>query len=246
MIRGLFGLKQWLPLYEAEDSRRSPNMWLIGVHEYNFIGVVLERGEFEPLVHPKPSVKTVKIRLPFIREEEDETAKQSEITKKQAILEHEKMRNQAWIYNKITREKSDNLYAYSENILDRTGLLHMDESIEKNIVDLFQDYVVNDEHEKALLLAYTLKTVKSINICAFLCNQLKATSLSEKIADLLEARKRLAQVEENQQANAGTANQIVIIKGNESNPILENRNKMKKGLSSYAVQLVNLFILCLN
>jgi len=52
----------------------------------------------------------------------------------------------------------------------------------------------------------------------------------------------LAQVEENQQANAGTANQIVIIKGNESNPILENRNKMKKGLSSFAVQLVILLL----
>jgi len=186
LIRGLFGFKQWWPLYEAEDSKRSPNIWLIGIHEYNFIGVVLERGENEPAVHPKPSVRTVKIRLPYIRDDEEETSKQSEIIKKQAILEHEKARNQAWIYNKITREKSDNLYAYSANILDRTRLLHMDESIEKNIVDLFQDYVVNDEHEKALLLAYTLKHVKSINICLFLCNQLKATTLTEKISDLLE------------------------------------------------------------
>jgi len=225
----------------ADEDSKTARFWLIGIHDYNFIGVIPEKDEYEPSVYQRPPIKTLKIKFPYILQESDEQKKQGEVVRKEVMLDQERYRNDHWMPYKITRQKTDNLFGYSEEILDKTGLLRAELAIEKEIVEMFQDCVVGGEYEKALILATRLKKVKSLSICEHLCSTHNAGTLLDRISDMLEMRKRLEQIEEAQQQsgrNASKGSEIVIIKGSEQNKILENRQKVKKGLSAYAVQRV--------
>jgi len=188
IMRGLAGYKQWWPLYLADESKKTSRFWLIGIHDYNFIGVVPEKDEYEPSVYQRPPIKTLKIKFPYMITESEEMKKQGEVIRKQVVLEQERYRNQAWMSYKITRERNDNLFGYSEGILDKTGLLKSELAIEKEIVEMFQDCVIGQEHERALILASTLKKVKSLSICQHLCSTHNAVALLERITEMLEVR----------------------------------------------------------
>ena len=51
MIRGLFN-DGWVVLFD--DSKEKSKLWLLGMLNYNFIGVNLGKDEFEPAVLPRP------------------------------------------------------------------------------------------------------------------------------------------------------------------------------------------------
>ena len=186
IIRGLTGFKQWVPLYLADEASKAAKFWLIGVHDYNFIGVIPEKDELEPAVNPRPAIKVLKIKFPYIKEDDSEIKKQSEVMKSQLVLDHERFRSNQWVNYKITREKTDNFYTYSDSILDKLELVQLEENVEKGIVQMIQEHVIAGEYEKALILASTLKKMKSLDICLFLCNNLNATPLIPKINDLIE------------------------------------------------------------
>ena len=188
IMRGLAGYKQWCPLYLADETKKTSRFWLIGVHDYNFIGVVPEKDEYEPSVYQRPPIKTLKIKFPYVITESEEMKKQGEVMRQSIVLDQERYRNQAWMSYKITREKSDNLFRYSEGILDKTGLLKAELAIEKEIVEMFQDCVINGEHERALILASTLKKVKSLSICQHLAGTHNAAALLERITEMLDVK----------------------------------------------------------
>lgn len=61
-------------------------LWMIGVHNYDFIGVVLDRDDFEPSAFSRPPVKSMKMKFPFLEEESYYTKKSSDLIKKQFII----------------------------------------------------------------------------------------------------------------------------------------------------------------
>jgi len=185
-LRGLAGFQEWYPLHVAKDDKKHTRLWMIGVHEYNFIGVLLDKDDLEPSAYSRPPVKSMKIKFPFITEEDYYNKKSVDILKKQIIITHEKFRNQTWLEHKLTREKNDNLYYYSENILDKREIQGAEDNIEKSIVDLFQDCVLNQDFEKALILASTLKSLKSLNVCLFICSKNNIPNLAQKIQSFIE------------------------------------------------------------
>jgi chromosome transmission fidelity protein 4 len=192
IIRGLPAFKQWHVLYKPKDDKKHSRFWMIGVHEYNFIGCVLEKDELEPSTYSRPPVKSMKIHTPFLDENNYYAPKNAEIIKKNIILDHERYRSENWLELKLSREKSDNFFSYSENILDKHEIQGASDNVEKSVVELFQECLANQDLEKAYILATYLKTVKSLNICLYICNKANMMNLAPKIQSLLDVIKILS------------------------------------------------------
>lgn len=82
VLRGLTNFKQWNPLYISVDDKKTTKLWMIGVHGYDFIGIVLEKDDYEPSVYSRPPVKSLKMKFPFLDEESYYTQKNHDILKK--------------------------------------------------------------------------------------------------------------------------------------------------------------------
>ena len=210
---------------------------------FDLVGISLDRDELEPSAIIKPKIKSVKIKIPFLSDNHQETTtKYEEIHKNSLIFDVEKQRNQQYSKYKISREKDDPFYYNTDSIKNKTELKGIEEAMDRNFVDLFKQYLVNAEYDKALYLTIQMKSIKSILVCKKLAERMNNDEFSGHLARLYEERKKINEIQEAIESNTGLKSKtdmpIIIMKQTESNPFLEKKDKLKKGLSSYAVQLV--------
>lgn len=91
---------EWVPL------KKSEKLWLIGMFNFDLLGVNLEKDEMHPKVHPRPQTKLIKPDFPFLIGDE----KIKEIFMKKFILQHEKFRSKNWLSWKYSKDCSEPIY----------------------------------------------------------------------------------------------------------------------------------------
>ena len=82
VMRSLANMRQWVPVYFSNDEKKVTKLWMIGIYGYDFIGIVLDKDDYEPSVYARPPVKSLKMKFPFLEEESYYTKKSSDIIKK--------------------------------------------------------------------------------------------------------------------------------------------------------------------
>jgi hypothetical protein len=185
LIRGFISPMGWVPLYEKKANYK---FWLMGMMDYEFIGVKLPNEEMEPSVNPRRLTATEDIDLPLIKSlyEEDLLKKFKNILTKRLIVQHEKYRREKWFKHKFSREKNNPLYRYSRSIWDESELIKKEEEIEKAVVEIFRELLVKNHYERALIVARTLMCMnKTLQLAIMLCNKLEVGAMAENLGSIL-------------------------------------------------------------
>ena len=185
VLKGFFAYLNWIPIFTFQKSQ----FWIIGMIDYQIIGVSLQKDEIEPAVFPKPLIKTYNIDVPFasIKIWWSEEKKMKKILQKRLIIEHEKYRNDNWMINKIIRNKNDPLFKYCSSIISKIEIIEKEKEIEKELIDIFRECVVKREFERSLLIAKDfLKNKECLEFCFQFFNKLNLGILAEKINTIIE------------------------------------------------------------
>lgn len=189
IIKGLFNKTNWVTFYDNnEESKFKRKFWLIGMIDYELIGIPLGKDELEPSPFPLPQSKIIQIELPFIKTKDwwSESKIYEKILWNKLKVDHEKFRNKNWYHLKFSRDKYDHLHRYSDNMLNETEILNREKEIEKMYVDFFRECLVKGEYERALnVVSSMIKYVKTVEICLVFCNKMNLGKIAEKIHIIL-------------------------------------------------------------
>eukprot|EP00828_Plagiopyla_frontata_P021592 TRINITY_DN2817_c0_g1_i2.p2 TRINITY_DN2817_c0_g1~~TRINITY_DN2817_c0_g1_i2.p2 ORF type:complete len:458 (-),score=88.74 TRINITY_DN2817_c0_g1_i2:93-1466(-) len=224
MIRGLFN-EGWVVLFD--DSKEKQKFWLIGMLNYNFIGVNLGKDEFEPLVVPRPFNTQQTIRLPYLNTNQ----KYKEIAMDQLIHSHEKQRFEQWRELK-GRERMEPGFRNVESILNEAELVNEGEKIERKMVNLFRELILANELEKAVILVESLvKSEKGVVVCIRLCEKLGLGFMVKQLNQILTKK-----INQEQSVLISTQKTIQPDIPSQFSAYETNKQLPKKfGLSKYAV-----------
>lgn len=184
IVRGFVNMSYWTPLLNAKTEPKTSTFWMVGVHDYELIGPILEKDQLEPSTNPKPVSKAVKVKLPVITKEENNA--NHDILFKKITNQHEAFRTDMWMKYQVVREKNDCFYSYTSNIHDTLTNKKNEEEIDKLLVNKFRECLTEANFEKAAIIASNLKGVKGLTVCAVLCNKLGLPKLAAKTEELLE------------------------------------------------------------
>lgn len=192
IIKGLFNKTNWVTFYDNnEESKLKRKFWLVGMIDYELIGVPLGKDELEPSSFPLPQTKIIQIELPFVKTNEwwSESKIYEKILWNKLLIAHEKFRNKSWYLFKFSRDKYDHLHKYSDNILSENEILNKEKDIEKMYVDFFRECLGKGEYERALNIVSTMiKFVKTIEICLIFCNKMNLVKIADKINIILNVK----------------------------------------------------------
>lgn len=250
IIKGLFNKSNWVTFYDnMEETTTKRKFWLIGMIDYDLIGVPLGKDELEPSTFPLPQTKIIQIELPFIKTKDwwSENKIYEKILWNKLIVQHEKFRNQNWFYLKSSRDKNNHLHKYSDSIMSQSDILNKEKEIEKMYVDFFRECLIKEEYERAInIVSSMVKYVKTIEICLVFCNKMNLPKIADKINIILKEKmlkaefvnaKNNGQVEfVHRTENAGNLINLSNLQANQQAPLKKN----KINLSSYAIQHVNI------
>lgn len=249
VIKGLFNKCNWVTFYDNfEESSTKRKFWLLGMIDYELIGVPLGKDELEPSSFPLPQTKIIQIELPFVKGKDwvSENKIYEKILWNKLIIDHEKFRNNQWYHLKISRDKVSHLHKYSDNIMSQSDILNKEKDIEKMYVEFFRECLVKGEYERALsIVANMIKYIKTVEICLVFSNKMNLPKIADKInfilrekmlrMDYLNAKKR----EENVDFfRAENNNNLMNLSNLQSIQPAAPIKKNKIALSSYAVQHV--------
>ena len=194
IIKGLFNKTNWVTFYDNnEESKLKRKFWLIGMIDYELIGIPLGKDELEPSSFPLPQSKIIQIELPFVKTKEwwSESKIPETILWRKLMVDHEKFRNKNWYHFKFSRDKYDHLHKFSDNILNEAEIMNKEKDIEKMYVDFFRECLSKGEYERALsIVSSMIKYVKTIEICLLFCTKMNLSKIAEKINYILNVKKK--------------------------------------------------------
>lgn len=194
IIKAFFNESSFITLYDIEEGNEKKKFWLVGMMDYEIIGVGLNKDELEPGCFPLPQTKILNINLPFIKNPDN--ASYEKILWKKLILEHEKFRKKMWSDLKFSREINDALFIYSSSIMNESEIAKAEIDLEKMLIDYFRKFLDKGEYEKAISVVSTMiKQLKTVEFCIVLCNKLDLRKVADKLNNILIARKKIAEFE---------------------------------------------------
>ena len=195
IVKAFFNESSFITLHDinAEEGKEKKKFWLVGMTDYELIGVGLNKDELEPGCFPLPQTKIININLPFIKNSDNYYEK---IMWKKLKLEHEKYRKKMWSSLKFSREKNDILSIYSSNIMSEPDVAKAELEIDKMFAEYFREFLVKGEFEKAIsVVSSMIKNLKTVEICIVLCNKMNLSKVADKVNNVLTARRKRSEFE---------------------------------------------------
>ncbi len=180
----------WMPVLDVKAEDAKKDLWLISISKDSVSGIELHGEYAEPKLSDKGQLKTLKLKLPMLKREEEDKNSQQEFEEshlvKSMLVKQEISRKHLWGELKKQRKQQDPEYAQSAGIPTDEELEKAQRDLDIALMDRVRTCCVNGEIEKALSYAEMMQLKKSLSLTATLCQKLHKNDLAEKVEGILE------------------------------------------------------------
>ena len=228
VLRGFFFniSNNWIPLHEFKDTLNT-NFWLVGIQDEEIYGLELKSHLVEPLVGVKLPMKVLKIKMPFLSTNTDDTKEEAiEKSSEEKILhdilfiKNDNKRFDNFSQIKTLRNVKSPDYYYTDNLKDEKEIANRKKDNDKFVLSCMRDYIVSGHPEKAVDLFDSLLLSKNRDNAIILSAHLEEKGLEH----LLKNKREIIRQREERFANLNNTDIHRYISKAETEEAIENKN----------------------
>lgn len=179
--------KNWIPMMNLSREYINNNFWIVGIQDFEIVGVEIKNGGTEPTPFPKPFLKHHKIKCVFdtnsllFNQNENNDVKISKLNNTQNVelltnkvmIEHEKWRTMNYEKYRKFRSADSGEYYYSGTVKNDDEVFHMKKASDIKIIQLFKDIILENKIDQALDLIDYIQIPSNMDVMLTLTDQVR-------------------------------------------------------------------------
>lgn len=196
--------KNWIPMMNLSREYINNNFWIVGIQDFEIVGVEIKNGGIEPTPFPKPFLKHHKIKCVFdtnsllFSQNQSEDIKISnlyntngvELITNKVMIEHEKWRTVHYDKFKKYRSADSGEYYYTGTVKTDDEVFQMKKANDIKIIELFKDVILENKIDQAIDLIDYIQIPSNMDIVLALTDRIRG-EFKDLVANKISEKKEL-------------------------------------------------------